>query len=124
MAQWTDVNHWEIQFPVDVETVVLQREGNVLRVHSGGKIDKTLQLTAHSSDVDGAIAELRRQFMASSSRYHPFFDNIAKRKELTYLLLVFFIVQQVFFFVYKRMHGKRVYALQLLNVIMWIVGGI
>ena len=69
MAEWTDVTHWEMQLPGEAETVVLRREGNVLRLHSGGKIDETLQLTGTSSDVDGAITELRRQFMASSSRY-------------------------------------------------------
>ena len=75
-------------------------------------------------DVGPAKAELRDQFMASASRYHLFTANPLRRKKVTYLLLGIFMIQQMFFFVYKRIHAPRPHTLKCLTLIAWIVGGI
>jgi Heparinase II/III-like protein/Heparinase II/III N-terminus len=123
MTQWTDASNWEMQLFGEVGAVALRRKGNILRLHSGRGADETLELMAPSPHVGAAYAEVRSQFMASASRYHPFSANLAKRKKITYLLLGIFLLQQIFFLVYK-VHGTRVETLKCLNLVVWILGGI
>jgi hypothetical protein len=123
MTHWTDATHWEMQLPGDAGGIDLRREGNKLRLHTGGGADAALELLP-PSDVGPAYAELQEQFMASASRYPVFSANPARRRKATYLLLGIFLLQEIFFAFYRRIRGPGLYALKYLSLIAWIVGGI
>jgi len=123
MTHWKDNMNWEMQLPTPAGAVSLRREGNMLRLHPERGTDEALELTAPSG-VSPRLEELRSQFANTASRYRYFADNSAKRAKLSYLLLGIFLLQQIFFIVYKRFHGPGLENLKYLNMMAWIVGGI
>ena len=123
MTAWTDAVNWEMRLPAAAGGIALRRQGNMLRVHPDRGGDTALELRA-PPDVNPQLAELDREFAASASRYPRFFENTAKRLKATYLLIGIFVLQLLFFVVYKRIQGPRLESLRLLNLIAWIAGGI
>ena len=123
MTHWEDASHWEMHLPGEKGEMALRREGNTLRLNPGHGADKALELMA-PPEIGPAYAELHRQFVASASRYRLFFVDPKRRKKITYLLLGIFLLQSIFFTVYKRAHGPFLDSLKYLNLIAWIVGGI
>ena len=124
MTHWRDASNWEMQLPSEAGMVALRRQGNILRLHSGGSADATLELMAPSPEVSAAYTELRNEFMASASRYHVFPANLAKRTKITYVLLAAFLLQPIFVAFYGRIHGARLETLKCLLMTVWILGGI
>lgn len=122
MTRWTDATSWEVQWP-ESGGVAIRREGNTLRFHPGHGAEETLELTA-PLDPGPAHAELDRQFMATASRYHLFSANLRRRKKVTYVLLSIFLLQLIFFKVYKRVRLLFLVPLKYLSVVAWIAGGI
>ena len=123
MTAWTDAANWEMRLPAAAGGIALRRQGNMLRVHPDRGGDTALELRA-PPDVNPQLAELDREFAASASRYPRFSENTAKRLRATYLLIGIFVLQLLFFVVYKRIQGPRLESLRLLNLIAWIAGGI
>ena len=123
MTHWTNATNWEIQLPGSAGGIVLHRQGNRLGLHSDRGTNEALELMA-PPDVNSQLAELRSQFAATASQYHHFSGNIAKRTKVTWLLMGIFLLQQIFFVVYKRIHAPRLDTLEYLSLIAWIVGGI
>jgi len=122
MKLWTDAAHWEMQLPGEAGGTALRREGNTLRLISTRGAEEALELTV-PPDIGPAEAQLREQFMASASRYDLFSANLKRRKKVTYLLLGIFLLQSIFFAVYKRARGPFLDYLKYLTMIAWIAGG-
>lgn len=123
MTHWVDATHWEMRLPGAAGPSALRRESNVLRLHSARGDDAELELTA-PLDIGPAYSELRNQFAASASRYPVFSAKLVRRKKVTYLLFVIFLLQLAFFLVYKRIRGPRPETLEWLSLIAWIGGAI
>jgi hypothetical protein len=123
MKQWKDSTSWEMQLPGNDGTLTLRREGNTLRLHTGRGADEILELAAQP-DAGPAHAALDRQFKAVALLYPPSSSNPGRLKKVTYLLFGVFLLQWIFFAVYRRMRGPFLNPLKYLTVITWIAGGI
>ena len=123
MVGWTSATSWEIRLPTPAGRIVLSRQGKMLRLHPDHGSDEVLELTA-PPDVAAKIAELNRHFAATATHYHHFSDNIPRRLKVTYLLIGIFVLQQIFFVVYKRIHGPFMEGLRFLNLVAWVAGGV
>jgi hypothetical protein len=118
---WTNAANWELRLPTAAGGFALRRQGNLLHLDRGSYT--ALELRA-PPDVNPKLTELNREFAASATRYPRFFENTAKRSKVTYLLIGIFVLQQLFFVVYKRIHWPCLESLRFLNLIAWIAGGI
>ena len=123
MIHWKNATAWEMQLPAQAGNIFLSREGNVLRLHPERGADQTLELVA-PSDISLGLAELQSQFAGTASQYHYFIENSPKRLKVTYLLLGVFLLQEIFFVLYKRSRGPHLRALKYLNTMAWVLGGI
>lgn len=123
MIRWTDTTDWEMRVPARSGVATLLRQGNTLRLHSETGTDETMELEV-APDVSHVYAGLRNNFAVAASRYHIFSTDSRRRIKVTYLLVAIFLLQQIFFLAYKRLHGPRVEILKSLNLIAWIAGGI
>ena len=123
MAHWTSPTDWEMHLPSAAGEVAVLRQGERVQIQNRGGSEETLQLTA-GPDVSTRLAELRAQFVNASLRYPAFHAESWKRLKLTYLLAGLFVLQQLGFAVYKRIHAPKLYALKWLTLLAWIAGGI
>ena len=123
MTGWTSATNWEIRLPTPAGNITLSRQGKMLRLHPDHGSDEVLELMA-PPDVTAKLAELDRDFAATAARYHHFSDNLPRRLKVTYLLIGIFVLQQIFFVVYKRIHGPFLEGLRFLNLVAWIAGGV
>ena len=123
MKVWTDATHWEMQLPREENGVALQRQGNTLRLNFDRGAPEILEMVV-PLDFGSAEKKLRDQFMASPSRYPRFTASLNRRKKVTCLLLGIFLLQSIFFAVFKRACGPILDSLKYLTMIAWIAGGI
>ena len=115
MTGWTSATNWEIRLPTPAGSIALSRQGKMLRLHPDHGSVEVLELAA-PPDVAPKLADLNRDFAATAARYHHFSDNIPRRLKVTYLLIGIFVLQQIFFVVYKRIHGPFLEGLRFLNL--------
>ncbi len=123
MTSWANAANWALRLPGSGGEITLRRQGDKLLLHSDRGTDTTLELRA-PPDIDSQLAELNRDFASSAARYPRFYENTAKRWKVTYLLIGIFVLQEFFFYLYKRGQWPHLRTLRLLSVIAWIVGGI
>jgi hypothetical protein len=123
MTDWTDAANWEMRFSAAEGEITLRRQGNRILLHPDRGTDTTLELRT-PPDVTSQLAELNRNFVSSATRYPRFYENTAKRLKVTYLLIAIFLMQQLFFLVYKRVQWPHPEILGLLSVLAWVAGGI
>ena len=94
-----------MQLPSDTGIVALRREGNFFRFHSERETEEVLESTS-PPDVKAPLAELRSQFALTASHYRRFSENSATRMKVTYLLVGIFLLQELFFVLYKRNRAR------------------
>ena len=123
MTKWTDATNWEMQLSAGGKEITLRRQANRILLHPDQRTDTTLELQA-PPDINSQLAELNRNFASSTARYPRFYENTAKRLKVTYVLIGIFVLQQLFFLVYKRGRWPHPEILKLLSVIAWVAGGI
>ena len=123
MAHWTSATDWEMHLPVAAGEVMLLRQGERVQIQNHRGTEEMVQLTA-APDVNSRLAELRTQFVSAGLRYPAFHPESSKRLKVTYLLAGLFVLQQLFFTVYKRIHAPKLDALRWLSLMVWIAGGI
>jgi len=123
MTKWTDATNWEMQLSAGGKEITLRRQANRILLHPDHGTDTTLELQA-PPDINSQLAELNRNFASSTARYPRFYENTAKRLKVTYVLIGIFVLQQLFFLVYKRGRWPHPEILKLLSVIAWVAGGI
>jgi hypothetical protein len=122
MTKWTDATNWEMSLS-DANRTTLRRRGNMLRLQSAGRDDILLQLKSPPG-VAPELAELDREFAAAASKYPPFFENKVRRFKVSCLLIGIFVLQEIMFFLYRRIGGVGVDTLRFLTLMVWIAGGI
>jgi Heparinase II/III N-terminus/Heparinase II/III-like protein len=128
MTNWADATNWEMRLPAAGGETTLRRQGNKVLLHPDRGTDTALELRA-PPDINSQLAELNRNFGLSAARYPRFYENTPKRWKVTYLLIGIFVLQQLFFLVYKFLVYKRGLwphpeIFRLLSLIAWIAGGI
>ena len=123
MTRWASATDWEMQLPSDAGIFALRREGNFFRFHSDRETEGVLELTS-PLDVKAQLAELHSQFALTASRHRRFWEDSAKRTKVTYLLFAIFLLQELFFVLYKRVRAPYFETLRYLDLMTWIAGGI
>jgi hypothetical protein len=123
MARWNNASDWEMRLPAAAGEITLRRRGETLQLRDDTGTEEMLQLTS-PPDVSSQLAELNDQFARVGLRYRRFHAESAKRLKVTYLLICLFLLQQLFFVAYKRIHAPKLDALKWLTLIAWIAGGV
>ena len=123
MNHWANPTDWEMQLPLEAGEVTVRRQGDQVQIRNHRGSEKVLRLTA-APNVSSQLAQLRAQFISVGLRYPAFHGESSKRLRVTYLLAGLFVLQQLFFVVYKRIHAPKLDALRWLSLMAWIVGGI
>ena len=122
MTNWTNAENWEMRLS-EAKGTTMRRQGTMLRLQSGGGDNMVLELKP-PPDVAPQLAELDREFAAAASKYPRFFENKRRRSKVSGLLFVIFVLQEIFFFLYRRIGEVGVDILRILTLIVWIAGGI
>lgn len=123
MAHWTDPTDWEMQLPMGVGGVTVRRQSDLVQFHDARGSEATLRLTV-APNVNSQLAELRAQLVSAGLRYPVFHSESSRRLKVTYLLAGLFLLQQLSFVVYKRIHAPQLDVLRWLSLIAWIAGGV
>jgi len=122
MTNWTNAENWEMRLS-EAKGTIMRRQGTMLRLQSNGGDNKVLELKP-PPDVAPQLAELDREFAAAASKYPRFFENKRRRSKVSGLLFAIFVLQEIFFFLYRRIGEVGVDILRILTLIVWIAGGI
>jgi len=122
MARWTNAADWEMRVPRAEGSATLRRKGDTLELRDDRGIQETMRLTS-PPDSSFRLAELHDQFASAGVRYRRFHPDSSKRLKVTWLLGGLFLLQLLFFAVYKRVRAPGIDALRWLTLVTWIVGG-
>lgn len=125
MVHWGNAEDWTLRVPLESGFVEISREGNGVLVsndkHGGG--GKVVRLSREVGHHPG-FGQIRAAY-ASMARKYPRFRVLLKfRAKITYLLLVIFLLQEIFFGVLGRFVRKYYVLMRIVNVSGWAVVGI
>lgn len=121
MQSWDNAEKWEIRLPIEAGLVGVRREGNRITVDggtAGGEGADEVTLT-EMGDPNDQIAEIRAAYEAAERKFPPFRDFLEYRLKVTALLVAVLLLQEIFFYIYKRAFQKYYAELRGLNLLGW-----
>jgi hypothetical protein len=125
MTAWKDAEDWKIALPFKSDLLELQRKDDKISAHSSGDIESDISLELIK--VQGfakEIQQIHHNFSFAKEKYPKFRDNFAFRLKITKLLIIFFILQEILLFIYRKAVGKGFLILRSCNMIGWVIIGL
>jgi hypothetical protein len=123
MSLWSNPTAWQMRWHTAAGTHTLSRLDGRLVVRSDHGSEQSLELTP-GADVTVPLADLRNQFHRVSMLYPVIPADSARRVRFTYVLVPFFLLQELFFAVYKRLKGVHLWSLRWAAALAWIMGAV
>ena len=121
VQKWTDPESWKILVPIQSGTISIWRDGNCVYASEGNKSDiiQKISLKNASVEITDDYAAIRDGYKNAAIKYPEFRDLLYYRWRITYILILLFISQEVFFFIYRKIKGKHYAGLIFLAMIGW-----
>ena len=126
MVYHKNAEDWKIVLQSIEGQVSVWRRGNRVAADDARKknaVLREIRLT-EAPQVANEIDAIRSKYKYAKQKYPRKNYSIRRYKKATYLLLLFFMAQEAFFFVYNRIDGKHYNKLRILNLIGWMFVGI
>lgn len=124
MKKWNGPDSWKLVLPVKSGLFRIGRNGDNIRVEikkSGNISTKGLPLMKAPSTEDKYL-KIRAAYKATSAKYPPKFkDHLSYRLKATYLIVFIFVLQEAFFFIYRRLEGKYQTRFVVISIFGWII---
>jgi hypothetical protein len=120
VQKWQSPEEWEIALPVEKGLFSIWRKGNSVYVNEGirSKSTKLIKLTK-APDISDKYGEIRIGYKNAASKYPKYKPILSSRWKITYYLIFIFVLQEVFFLVYKKVHGKHYAVFRILTILGW-----
>ncbi len=103
-------------------------EDELIRQHDTltmtGRNPRQVLLTSGDSNVDSIRTVIASAYQKAGDKYPYFRSAIGVRWKITRFLALVFVIQEVFFFVYRRMSRRLYLMLRWTNCLCWVGGGI
>jgi hypothetical protein len=122
MQNWEGPGAWKIVQPVETGLLSIWRKGKDVYVNGGVRNEGTKKVTLTEAPAPSdKHAEILAGYESAARKYPKFNDLLSYRWKATYFLVFIFVMQEVFFLIYKKMKGKYATNLRLLSVLGWII---
>jgi hypothetical protein len=123
-ATWGGPQEWSISLPLSSGSGRIWRRGAEVFLATGETTSEieSLKLT-HSSEPTAALRAISESYESAASKYPAFRGSFAIRTKLVSLLLVILILQELFFWGYRRRFGRHYPTLRILNACGWTAVG-
>jgi hypothetical protein len=124
MQKWEGPEAWEIVLPLKSDLLAIWRSGDNIytKEGSGNVASKEIKLMKAPS-IEENYAKIRAGYEDAASKYPRFHAHsgfMGYSWKITYLIIFIFIIQEVFFFIYKRVKGKHYAGLRVLSMLGWV----
>jgi len=125
MEYWENAEIWKVVLPIEGTTININRKGEELSIEwvSQKERDKKIIL-ASGPEVGFEVEKIREAYRNSSRKYPRFRDVLDFRVKITQLLILFVILQEILFLIYKKINGRYYARLKVINICLWIAVGI
>jgi hypothetical protein len=125
MAAWNDAEHWKMALPIKSGLLEIHREDNKLSAYNSSEAGNgtALHLT-RAQDITREIWQLRNSYAMARDKYPQFRSNVASRLKITKFLVVFFVLQELLLFAYRRAVRQGYLIIRSCNMIGWVAVGI
>ncbi len=121
MQNWESPEEWRIVLPVETGLLNIWRVGDSVYVDKGIRSESTKGIKLiEAPDISDKYAELRTGYKNAASKYSTFNPLLSYRWRITYCLVFLFILQEVFFFIYSKVHRKHYVGFRMLTVLGWV----
>ena len=127
ILQWEDARNWKLYLPLGRAGLLVSRRGDTILVESQKSMaSKRIQgiLQPPPAEVAGQISQLHERFKTAAIRYPRMRDLFLYRVRASILGGVILILQEAFFFFYRRAGWRYLMALRELSFVGWIALGI
>ena len=119
-ASWNGADDWTVEVPTRTGTYELVRDRNRIALSDGQHgVVETLDL-GPAPDVSRQVATINTAFATVGQAYPRFDDQLRRRTKVTYLLLVVFLGQELFFWFMARKRPAYYLSLRVINLGGWI----
>lgn len=120
MQKWVGPEVWKIVLPLKSGLLTIWRNDDYIHAKesSSNAASKGIKLMKAPS-IEDKYAKIRAGYTNAVRKFPKFKDLLSYRWKVTYLLIFVFIVQEVFFFIYKRVKGKHYAGLRILSMLGW-----
>jgi hypothetical protein len=119
-ASWNGADDWKVEVRTRTGTYELVRDRNRIELGDGqGGVIETLDL-GPAPDVSRQVATINAAFAKAAQAYPRFDDQLRRRTKVTYLLLVVFVGQELFFLFITRKRPADYLRLRVIDLGGWI----
>ena len=123
MTQWGGADSWTLALPAESRRMNLRRDGETIIVDTDGGGVVAEVRTESPPDVSAEVAAIRSGFQKVHKMYPRFRALITSRQKVTLFLLVLFLAQELFFFVYCRFATRFYAGLRVVSLLCWLGAG-
>lgn len=118
--RWGGTDDWGVTLPTASGGVEIRRQGSEVFLAHGTKVGRieSLTLTKASNSTD-AFDRISASYNATAKKYPGFRESLAFRIKITYLLIAILVLQEIFFWGYRRLVGRHYLALRIFNACGW-----
>jgi hypothetical protein len=126
MVDFKGLENWQIMLPRDFSSIRISRKENVITAYKNEKEAAQYKKVRLSRPplVEDKVATIRQGYESAAIKYPRKTYSMHRHKKATYFVLFLFVLQEVFFMIYRRSGNEYYAALRGLNLIGWIVVGI
>lgn len=120
MHEWKDSEDWKIAIPVESGMMSISRKKDRVWVNENAGDGMSNEVILIKPVEQGhAYTNIQAGYKAAARKYPRSSYNLHRRLKVTYLLMVIFLLQEIFFLIYRKL--IRVYYVQLrvLSVLCW-----
>jgi hypothetical protein len=122
MQEWKGSEDWDIMLPLALGPMRIWRKSNHIGVNgpSGSSISEEITLLMRQPDLEHRFSTLRSRYEAAENKYPKAKHNLARRQKATHCLIIIFLLQEPFFFLYKRRIRRYYGHLRILTIAAWV----
>jgi hypothetical protein len=119
--RWGGADNWRVTLPTASGNAEISRQGGEVFLAHDTKVGtvESLKLTKAAASTD-AFDQIFIAYTTAAKKYPRFHEVLTFRTKVTYLLIGVFVLQELFFWGYRRFVGTYYSALRIFNVCGWV----
>jgi hypothetical protein len=125
MESWKSPVDWQLILKLCSGTMKISRQSNQISLlkYNTGKTKKTDLRLLKPPIVEEKIEKLHVAYDFAKKKYPKKHYSLPRRIKVSYIIVFLFMMQEVFFLIYRRLLNKSYLRLRLLNFVGWIIVG-